>query len=580
MSSPSPVSGASSGTAPAQVMTRAEAIARLTAQGEPHELHTVVRDGVPLRMFRQLPLSLRALYEANASDKPFLVFEDERLTFAEAWREAGRIAHVLVHECGVQRGDRVAISMRNFPEWVLAFTATTSIGAVAVAMNSLWQPDELAYGLADSGAKVLFADQERLDRLERCSPRPQVRVIAVRRSRPNDHAIDLQALLAAVADVPMPAAEIDPEDAATIFYTSGSTGHPKGVVSSHRSILTALFSWELDGRAGALAAGTEIVPPAEQPATLLAVPLFHATGSHAVYLQSYRAQRRLVCMYKWDPAQAAELIERERITSFTAPAAMTGDLVREAKRTARDLSSLVAVGGGGAPRAPEQVRQIEQSFTKALPGTGWGMTETNAIGTGIGGLDYLARPASSGRCAAVLELKVIDDAGSTLPAGERGELLVRGTSLFKGYWNREELNRTLFEDGWFRTGDVAYLDDDGYLFIVDRIKDLIIRGGENIGCGQVEAALLLHPKVHEAAVYAVPDERLGEEVGATVYGEASLDIEELRAFLLGHLARFEVPRYLERVAEPLPRTGSGKILKREIRDAAVARFAAAASTTP
>ena len=280
-------------------------------------------------------------------------------------------------------------------------------------------------------------------------------------------------------------------------------------------------------------------------------------------------------MYRWDPERAAELVEAEKITSFTAPAAMTGDLVRVAKQTSRDLSSLVSVGGGGAPRAPEQVKQIEASFEKALPATGWGMTETNAIGTGIGGLDYLNRPASSGRCSAVLELKVVDEAWRTLPAGERGELLVRGTSVFRGYWNRDELNATLFEEGWFRTGDVAYLDEEGFLFIVDRIKDLIIRGGENIGCGQVEAALLMHPDVHEAAVYAVPDERLGEEVGATVYGAPGLDADGLRSFLEAHLARFEVPRYISLVDEPLPRTASGKILKRELREEAVGRLAKA-----
>ena len=268
----------------------------------------------------------------------------------------------------------------------------------------------------------------------------------------------------------------------------------------------------------------------------------------------------------------AELIEVEQISSFTAPAAMTGDLVRVAKQTSRDLGTLVSVGGGGAPRAPDQVKQIEASFEKALPATGWGMTETNAIGTGIGGLDYLGRPASSGRCAAVLDLKIIDEEGNTLPAGERGELLVRGTSVFFGYWNRPDINADHFDDGWFRTGDVAYLDDEGFLFIVDRIKDLIIRGGENIGCGTVEAALLMHPDVHEAAVYAVPDDRLGEEVGATVYGALGLDPEALRSFLAGHLARFEVPRYILIANEPLPRTASGKILKRDLREQAVARL--------
>ena len=284
-------------------------------------------------------------------------------------------------------------------------------------------------------------------------------------------------------------------------------------------------------------------------------------------------------MYKWDPERAAELVEREEITSFIAPAAMTGDLIREAKRTKRDLSTLLTVGGGGAHREPEQVKEIDASFQKALPNTGWGMTETNAIGTGIGGQDYLTHPGSSGRVSAVLELKVMDETGAELPQGERGELLVRGTSMFRGYWNRPEINAELFDNGWFRTGDVAYLDDEGYLYIVDRIKDLIIRGGENIGCGQVEAALLLHADVQEAAVYAVPDERLGEEVGATVYGSATLDTDALRESLREHLARFAVPRYIQVSAEPLPRTASGKIFKRQLRDEAIAAMATDAEKT-
>ena len=559
--------------APAQTMTRAEALAILTAPGQPYELEALTIRGRAEKVFKAAPATLREMFDASVTDKAFLVYEDERLSFVDTHREADRIAHLLVHRFGVGKGDRVAIAMRNYPEWVLAFQAATSIGAIAVAMNAHWQPDEMDYGLKDSGAKVMFADRERQERFFQCDPAIPTRVISVRAGAPGPKAVDrgiedLATLLAGIGQVATPAAEIAPDDDAIIFYTSGSTGFPKGVVSSHRNVISALFSWELDVRAGALAAGMEIPTPAEQPAALLGVPLFHATGSHAVYLQSYRAQRRLVCMYKWDPEQAAELIERERITGFTGPAAMTGDLVRVAQLTRRDLSSLVSVGGGGAPRAPEQVKQIEASFAKALPATGWGMTETNAIGTGIGGLDYLARPASSGRCSAVMGLKVIDEAGRALPAGERGELLVRGTALFRGYWNRDDLNATLFEDGWFRTGDVAYLDEEGYLFIVDRIKDLIIRGGENIGCGQVEAALLTHPHIHEAAVYAVPDERLGEEVGATVHGDAGLDPAEIQAYLGHHLAKFEIPRYIRVSATPLPRTASGKILKRQLRDEA------------
>jgi long-chain acyl-CoA synthetase len=413
--------------------TRAEAISALTAAGQTYELQQMTIRGRALRVFRNAPNSLRDLYAAAVSDKTFIVYETERLTFAEAWAEAGRIGALLVRDYGVRPGDRVAISMRNYPEWILAFMAVTSIGAIAVAMNALWQPDEMAYGLSDSGAKVLFADQERLDRLAQAGRADDVRVISVRAAGSSVEAADLKTLLAALGPADMPPAAIAPDDDAMIFYTSGSTGHPKGVISTHRNVLSALLSWELDLLAGAELAGITPEPPAVQPAGLLAVPLFHVTGANAIFLQAYRAQRKLVCMYRWDPERAAELIEVEKISSFTAPAAMTGDLVRVAKQTARDLGSLISVGGGGAPRAPEQVKQIEASFGQALPATGWGMTETNAIGTGIGGLDYLGRPASSGRCSAVLDLKIIDEQGNTLPAGERGELLVRGTSVFFGY---------------------------------------------------------------------------------------------------------------------------------------------------
>lgn len=551
-------------------ITRAQAIAELTAPGQLYELVDEVVKGRALRVFKNAPPSMRALYESTASDLPFIAYEDERYTFAQAWAAAARIGHVLVHQCGVLPGDRVAISMRNYPEWMLAFNAITAIGGIAVAMNAHWQREELVYGLQDSGAKVLLADQERVDRLP-AEPLPGLQVLAVRPGKPVPGLRVLRDLTDAVGDVAMPPATIAQDDPATILYTSGSTGHPKGVVSSQRNIIAAMLSWELDRAVAERVAGLVPEAPAVQPGTLLAVPLFHVSGLHASYLASFRAQRRVVAMYRWDPEAAAALIDREQLSSVVAPAAMTGDLVRVARAGNHDLGSLLLVGGGGAPRAPEQVRQIGSSFTNALPGTGWGMTETNAIGTGISGQDYLDRPASSGRCALVLQLKVVDELGQALPPGQRGELLVRGTSLFQGYWNRPEVNAQVFVDGdWFRTGDGAYLDDEGFLFIVDRIKDLIIRGGENIGCGQVEAALLMHPDVHEAAVYAVPDERLGEEVGATVYGTPGLDLDALMTFLAAHLARFELPRYIFKATAPLPRTPSGKILKRQIREAALA----------
>ena len=552
--------------------TRADAITALTAAGQPYELTQMMIRGRTLRAFANAPVSLRELYSAAVSDKTFIVYEDDRLTFAEAWREAGRIGNLLVHNYGIATGDRVAISMRNFPEWILAFMAITSIGGIAVAMNALWQPDEMAYGLRDSGAKVLFADQERLDRFAQVSEPLDCKVISVRATLASVASVDLQVLLAGLGDVEMPVVDLGPDDETMIFYTSGSTGHPKGVPSTHRNVLSALLSWELDLLAGAELAGLVAEPPTLQPAGLLAVPLFHVTGSNAIFLQSYRAQRKLVCMYKWDAERAAELIEVEQISSFTAPAAMTGDLVRVARQSSRDLSTLVSVGGGGAPRAPDQVMQIEASFEKALPATGWGMTETNAIGTGIGGEDYLSHPASSGRCSQVLQIKVVNERGEALSNNERGELMIRCTSLFRGYWNRPEVNAQVFDGDWFRTGDVATIDADGFLYIVDRIKDLIIRCGENISCGQVEATLLMHPQVHEASVYAVPDERLGEEVGATVFGAAGISDDELRSFLAQHLARFEVPRFIQVSGQALPRTPSGKILKREIRLAALAHW--------
>lgn len=551
-------------------MTRAQALAQLTAPGQPYELAPKTINDIPMRVFVNAPNSLRELYADNLSDATFFVYQDERYTFNEIYQLASRLATQLVANYDVQHGDRVAIAMRNYPEWIIGFMAATSIGAIAVAMNAWWEADEIAEGIADCGAKVILADQERLDRLAQI-PQLNIGVIAVRPTSAPALGTEFQTLIADVpADQSMPSADIQPEDPATIFYTSGSTGFPKGALATHRNILSALLSWELDQQSMLLMNGTTPPELGEQAATLLAVPLFHATGSHAVYLASYRAQRKLVSMYKWDPELAAGLIEEEKIHSFVAPAAMTGDLVQAARRSQRDLSSLLSVGGGGAPRAPEQVKAIEATFSAALPSTGWGMTETNAIGTGIGGQDYLQRPASSGRASAVLDLKVVDEAGNALPQGERGELWVRGTSVIQGYWQRPEANAETFIDGWLRTGDVAYFDAEGFVFIVDRIKDLIIRGGENIGCGEVEAALLEHPAVLEASVYAIPDERLGEEVAATVYTTEDLPEEELRSFLAERLAKFKIPRYLQRTDQPLPRIASGKIYKRQLRETLLA----------
>jgi len=553
------------------VQQRLDAFARITAVGEPYEL--VDREDIrgPVQTFVNAPTSLRQVYEDAVSDVEFVVAEDQRWTFAEFWNDAATIGHLLVHDLGVRKGDRVAISMRNYPEWMLAFTAATSVGAIAVAMNSLWNAEEMAYGLTDSGAKVLFADAERLALLESMAePIEGLQVVAVRHTGSPAADVELAGRMAEIGSVPMPEVDIAPTDSALILYTSGSTGHPKGVLSNHHNVIVALMAWEVEYGALTERPGNVVAPEEGSglvPASLLGIPLFHVLGLHAVFLASFRGQRKLVAMYKWDASVAAELIERERIVTFTGPPAVSGDLVRVAQSEGRDLSSLLSVGGGGAARPPEQVGQIDDTFEKALPNTGWGMTETNAIGTIIFGAEYSERRLSSGPALCVIDLRVVDDDGNELQPGERGELQVRGPSMFREYWNKPEATADSFaEDGWFKTGDVAYIDTDGHLFIVDRIKDLIIRGGENIGCGGVEAALSSHPNVIEAAVYSVPDDRLGEEVGTTMYVTEDFDETELREYLVDHLAKYEIPRYITTMTEPLPRTGSGKLLKRQLRD--------------
>ena len=563
-------------------ISRADAIATLTAPGQTYELRTIDTDRGPIRVFVNLPQTLPELFAANVSDREFLVYQDERRTFREVHDLIIGLARVLVDEFEVRPGDRVAISMRNYPEWMVSFGAITCIGAIAVAMNSLWQTDEMEYALRDSDPKVLIADRERLEQFRRISDHDDVlRGISTISVRAPGEANDLHRMIEAFSPATMPEVDVRPETPAVILYTSGSTGHPKGVLSNHRAVLAAPYAWELDGAQIQLRAPKSDEPVAIEPGestthpptALLGIPLFHVMGLHGGFLSSWRAQRRVICMTKWDVAAAAELIERERVTSFSAPPAMTGDLVREAQRTNRDLSSLASVGGGGAARAPEQVRQIDETFDGVVATIGWGMTETNAAGTYLLGAEYLANPSSAGYALGPVDLRVVDEMGAPLPAGERGELQVRGSIMFDEYWNRPDAMAESFaEDGWFRTGDVASLDEDGLLFIVDRIKDLIIRGGENIGCGQVEAALLAHPHVVEAAVYAVPDDRLGEDVAATVHGTAELDLDELRTFLLDHLARHEVPRHIFTTAGPLPRTATGKLFKRQLRDESVARL--------
>ena len=551
--------------------TRLQAIEELCAPGQPYELKFTQIMGKNQRIFVNAPNTLRDLYLETRSDLDYLVFEGERFTFDHVYHLASAFATAMVEHYGIKPGDRVAISMRNYPEWVIAFFATTSIGAIAVSLNAQWGVSDLSFGLKDCSPSLVLVDQERLDLISSIDKVPQdMSIIRIRSNANASMKSDAwNDVLAAHKDTEMPPSVIQADDDATIIYTSGTTGYPKGVVSTHRGIIHALLSWELDAEIRAYTGTYEHPAPGYQECFLLTVPLFHVSGSHVAMLASLRLQRKMVCMYKWDVEKAMALIEQERVTVLTAAPAITNDVIYADDSSKFDLSSLLVLGGGGAHRPPEQVQGIAGFKKTIAPGTGWGMTETNAIGAGILGKDYVHRPSSCGQCSAVLEMRVIDEAGNKLVSGEPGELQVKGTSMFRGYWERPESDKECFDGDWFRTGDKAIIDREGFVHIVDRIKDLIIRGGENIACSAIEAALNQHPLVKEACAYGLPDERLGEKVGATVSVLSPVATADLEEFLTGKLARFEMPSHIIQTQQPLPRGASGKIVKRLVKADAI-----------
>lgn len=545
-------------------------VAQLTQEGAPFALDTVTIDGAGYRNFSSAPPNMGAYFRfmLNHSDKEFTVYRDERLTFGESYAQSAALARSLMDDFGVQPGDRVAILSRNNPEWMMGFIAALSIGAVAVPMNAWWTTEELDYGLRDSGAKVVIADRQRLERLVPLQKDLELKLIAVDDCSGLDLAFSqFQDLVAAHQGAQMPEVSVAPDDHATIMYTSGSTGHPKGALSSHRGMLSALYSWMLLGTS-AKQAGGDTAPAKFAPSGLLTIPLFHCTGSHTAFLLSLIVGRKLVIMHKWDVQEALRMIEEERITWFTGVPTMSAELQAAAAESDRDLSSLAEIYGGGAARPPAQVEKLATTFKHSSAGIGYGLTETNALGTINTGAVYRARPGSAGRpVPAVTDIAIFDEHDKPVAAGERGEVCIHSPANCLGYWNKPEATAEAFRDGWFHTGDVGYIDEEGFLFIVDRMKEIIIRGGENISCIEVEAGIYQHPAVSEAAVYGVPDERLGEAVAASVVlrdGE-SLSTEDLQSFLREHIAGFKIPAYVRFHDEALPRIATGKIFKRQLK---------------
>ncbi len=547
--------------------TYEEALAKVTASGQRFEIEDVDVRGQTYKYFKNTPPTLRVIFDtARVREGTFLVYEDESWSFADTMAKADQIADALVNQYGVTKGDRVAIGMRNYPEWIASFVAITSIGAISVSLNAWWTEEEMAYGLEDSGSKVLIADRERIERAATTCTKLDIQALAVRMEGDlPQNAKHLNDVLRPGAA--MPPVEIDPDDDATILYTSGTTGFPKGAVSTHRNILSAIMAFGC--RAAVRGVMRADQPPHPFPIVfILIVPLFHVTGSVAVMLNAFIAGVRLVMMYKWNPERALELIEREKVTNFVGVPTMSWDLLESPDFAKRDTSSLMNVGGGGAPAPPELVRRVDRSFSKARPTIGYGMTETCAYGPQNDGDDYLRKPTSTGRTVPTVQMRVIDPAGNPLPAGEVGEICFRGPNVFRGYWNKQEATDEILQDGWLRSGDIGRIDDEGFIYVEDRAKDMVLRGGENIYCAEVEAAIYEHPAIYEAAVFGTPHDRLGEEVAAAIYlkpGER-LEADTLRKHLEAHIAGFKIPTLIEIREEPLPRNASGKILKRTLRD--------------
>ena len=554
-----------------------EVHARLTAAGGPYEMVEAVVNGARIRTWKHAPPNLASILQASTAygDKTFVVYEDERLTFAEHFARAARLAHRLRDEFAVRPGDRVAIAMRNLPEWPIAFWAIAAAGGVIVPLNAWWTGGELAYGLADSEAKLVFVDDDRLDRLAAelgSDALEKLEAIVVARSAsPSPEARRFEELIASPPeDVRLPAVEREPDDHATLFYTSGTTGRPKGVVGTHRNICTNLTNVGFVRARALLRAGktrAEIDRPDESPAYLLSVPFFHATGTHSILLSTIALGAKLVLMHKWNPEHALELIEREHITVFGGVPTMAWQVLESPAFETTDTSSIKNVRYGGAPAPAELVRRIEERLPGRSPSNGYGMTETSAIATSNAGADYRARPDSVGVAVPVCDVKVVDEEERELPGGEVGELWIRGPNVAMGYWKDPEATATTFHDGWVKTGDVAQIDEDGFITIVDRAKDVVIRGGENVYCPQVEKALFEHPAVYDVAVLGVPHRTLGEEVAAAIVLKpgAAATPEEIQAHVRARMAAFNVPTRIWFRDEELPRNPAGKLLKRELK---------------
>ncbi len=560
---------------PTQLDNALEAIITgLTAEGQPFATVPFTRDGITMPAFAAAPPSL-AHYFAHFcnqnKDLPFLVDGDVRLTFGDAYAAATCVAEGLATLHGIEKGDRVGIAARNSANWMIAYMGILMAGGCATLLNGFSSGEELAYGLDLAECKVLLADEGRAARLEGHA-HPSKIVLFTHGNPPSEGLAATWAVPSGTSTAMAMLGQLGPDDLATILYTSGSTGKSKGAWSDHRGVVSGVMNYVAQSAMAKvhLESGGEVIT--DQPCALVAVPLFHVTGEVPLFLQSFAIARKLVLMPKWDAGLAIRLMAEEKVSYFVGVPLMSYEIANHPDRDKYDLSACKSFAAGGAPRPVEHVTRIKEAFPGGFPLLGYGLTETNAVGCGNFNENYLAKPGSTGRPSKpMVDMAILDDAGKPLPQGQTGEVCIRSVANFRGYWKNEEATKAAFTaDGYFRTGDLGYLDADDYLFIVDRKKDIIIRGGENISCIEVEDAIYAHDDIGECSVFGLPDERFGE-VPAAVYamkeGRPAITPGELRAFLLERIAPFKVP--LEHQIwishEALPRLGTQKIDKRTVK---------------
>ena len=538
-------------------------LAQVTAPGGRIQ---IAEDSEGRKIIANFPPTLPGMFDAFCalhSGTIAVIADGERLTFGELNEQATRLARALAGGWGVGKGDRVAIAMRNCPAWIVTYMAVLKAGGVATLVNGWWQADELRHGLELTEPCLVLCDAPRAKRL--AATGLEIASVVLPIEKPIAEAL---APLFGRGEAELP--QVTEEDDATILFTSGSTGVAKGAVSIHRAVTTGIYTYSVSLLALLGIMESEGRSPANPPRTLVNVPLFHVTGEVPVLLNSFVIGRGMVLMAKWDPGEALRLIQDEKITYFVGVPTMSLELMQHPDREKFDLSSLTDIAAGGAPRPVAHVKRLQESFKGAQPALGYGLTETNAVGCGNFWQNYADKPASTGRPhKPMVELAILGEGDRHLAAGETGEIAIRSAANFRGYWNDDASTAAAFTaDNYLKTGDIGYLDEDDYLFIVDRKKDIIIRGGENISCQEVEAAIYSHPAVSECSVFGVPSERLGEVPAAVVYceDEKGFDAEDLRTFLDGRIASYKIPEHIWVHDEPLPKLGTGKIDKKTLRE--------------